>query len=208
MSDTRQAIIEAATALFSERGYRGASVRDICRRAGASSNAINYHFGSKELLYKAVLHGFAKLQLELSERVLSIEPKSSDEFVIRLEVYYRQILDAYLENRETIRIISRDYELLLRQGEEGVVGQMLNTSLVIAEFIRRAVKLGFVASDVDPDIVAGLLVDRVFNQALFVDAHTMFFKVSTLDEVYREKWLRGTLRIVFNGICAPVPPAT
>ncbi|MCD4749810.1 MAG: TetR family transcriptional regulator [Thermoanaerobaculales bacterium] len=52
---TRERLIEAAGALFSEHGYRGAAVRDICNLARANPGAISYHFGGKRQLYRAVL---------------------------------------------------------------------------------------------------------------------------------------------------------
>ncbi len=41
--------------LFSERGYRGAAVRDICNLARVNPGAVSYHFGGKRQLYRAVL---------------------------------------------------------------------------------------------------------------------------------------------------------
>ena len=205
--DTRESIVEAATAVFSQHGYRGASVREICSRAGASANAITYHFGSKEELYQQILDSFASLQLEHAKAVLSAEPRSQQEFVIRLEVFFEQLLDVYLENRQTLLIFFREFEQLLPHGDDGVIGEMLKTSFAIAEFIKRAMDLGFVRADADPDIVAGLLIDRLANQARFVDAHESFFNASTLDSGYRAHWVRATLRIVFDGINARDEPA-
>lgn len=54
-SDTRTQILDAAEHLFSERGFRGTSVRAITELAGANLAAVGYHFGSKaELLAAAV----------------------------------------------------------------------------------------------------------------------------------------------------------
>jgi AcrR family transcriptional regulator len=51
----RQQIIEAATLRFAQRGYLGASLRDIANDVGVSAAAILRHFGSKEELLGAVV---------------------------------------------------------------------------------------------------------------------------------------------------------
>lgn len=53
--DTRERLIHAAGAEFARRGFHEASVRAICRAAGANISAIKYHFGSKEALYEQVV---------------------------------------------------------------------------------------------------------------------------------------------------------
>ena len=52
---TRNRIIKAAAPIFAEHGYEGASIRRIVAKADVNQAAINYHFGSKEELYRAVL---------------------------------------------------------------------------------------------------------------------------------------------------------
>jgi AcrR family transcriptional regulator len=53
--DTRQRVLDAAGEVFAEQGYRAATVRSICERAGANVAAINYYFGDKDRLYEAVV---------------------------------------------------------------------------------------------------------------------------------------------------------
>lgn len=52
---TRDALMHAAAALFDERGYRAATVRDVGLRAGVDPALIARYFGGKEGLYLAVL---------------------------------------------------------------------------------------------------------------------------------------------------------
>jgi AcrR family transcriptional regulator len=59
---TRQSIMKAAARLFAEKGYQGASVRDIVTRARVNQAAINYHFKGKDGLYLELLKAaFEKL---------------------------------------------------------------------------------------------------------------------------------------------------
>ena len=59
---TRHSIIKAAVDLFAQKGFQGASVRDIVAKARVNQAAINYHFKGKDGLYLEVLKtAFEKL---------------------------------------------------------------------------------------------------------------------------------------------------
>jgi len=53
-SNTRDSLLDSAEALFVAHGLEGASLRAITHRAAANLAAVNYHFGSKEGLVRAV----------------------------------------------------------------------------------------------------------------------------------------------------------
>lgn len=61
---TRGRLIEAATRLFAERGFRHVPVRDICAAAEANVAAVNYHFGGKMGLYREVIDSAAAVARE------------------------------------------------------------------------------------------------------------------------------------------------
>lgn len=58
---TRMRLLDAAREVFSQHGFQGATVREICRRAEANGAAVNYHFGSKDGLLAEALN-FAPLK--------------------------------------------------------------------------------------------------------------------------------------------------
>ncbi|MDE2229679.1 MAG: CerR family C-terminal domain-containing protein [Alphaproteobacteria bacterium] len=58
-ADTRRRLIETAIEVFAAHGYDGTSTRLLAERAGVNLPAIQYHFGSKEGLYRAVVGYFA-----------------------------------------------------------------------------------------------------------------------------------------------------
>ena len=49
--ETRKRILDAACIVFSNKGFRDATIGDICKLAGSNSASVNYHFGDKESLY-------------------------------------------------------------------------------------------------------------------------------------------------------------
>lgn len=52
---TRDRLLVAAREVFAELGFKGATVREICRRAEVNVAAVNYHFNGKEALFMAAL---------------------------------------------------------------------------------------------------------------------------------------------------------
>jgi AcrR family transcriptional regulator len=49
--DPRERLLAAAGEVFAEKGFKGATVREICRQANVNIAAINYYFRDKEHLY-------------------------------------------------------------------------------------------------------------------------------------------------------------
>ena len=54
-ADTKTRILDAAEQLFMEHGFEATSLRSLTSAAGVNLAAVNYHFGSKEVLFQAVL---------------------------------------------------------------------------------------------------------------------------------------------------------
>src|SRR6478752_205915 len=52
---TKDRILDAAEALFMEHGFEATSMRALTAGAGVNLAAVNYHFGTKEVLFQAVL---------------------------------------------------------------------------------------------------------------------------------------------------------
>lgn len=72
---TRERLLDAAREVFSQQGFQGATVREICRRAEANVAAVNYHFGSKDGLLAEALN-FSRLKaLQMSNVQADACPK-------------------------------------------------------------------------------------------------------------------------------------
>src|SRR3546814_9276192 len=65
---TRDRILDAALDLFSERSFDGATTREIAQRAGVTQPLLNYHYRSKDDLWRAAVDSlFVTLRQTRSE---------------------------------------------------------------------------------------------------------------------------------------------
>ncbi len=103
---TRAAILDAATALFSERGYAATGVRDIAAAAETDPALVIRHFGSKELLFLETM----RLDLQehpLFDAPLEELPRRLAEFVVDLDEPHRGVVVALVGARSEPRIARR-----------------------------------------------------------------------------------------------------
>ena len=120
-----QLILRHAARVFSEKGYEGASIRDISRSSGVSLSGLYYYFKSKqELLYLIQRHAFTSILERLERRLAGVEePEERLRLLIRNHIQYfllhpleMKVLaheDEALENpyrREVAEIKRRYYE--------------------------------------------------------------------------------------------------
>jgi AcrR family transcriptional regulator len=87
---TEKRLLEAAGEIFAEFGYQSATTRQICEKAGANVAAINYHFGDKEGLYRAVLRSVPKAYAVKYPPDLGLTAGASPEQ--KLHAYLRSLL--------------------------------------------------------------------------------------------------------------------
>jgi TetR/AcrR family transcriptional regulator, regulator of cefoperazone and chloramphenicol sensitivity len=82
-ADTRQRLIDAAALLFANRGFQAVTVREICKASRANVAAVNYHFGDKAGLYRAVVTSAIAVMLETNELTMRAGEGLSPEDQIR-----------------------------------------------------------------------------------------------------------------------------
>ncbi|WDT94259.1 TetR/AcrR family transcriptional regulator [Thermoleophilum album] len=99
--ERRESLLDAALQVFAERGYEGASIGAIARRAGVSKSLIYEHFPSKLELHLAVLQRHGRELEERLERALAGE--KNPERGTRVAI--RTFLDFVAERRDSWRIL-------------------------------------------------------------------------------------------------------
>lgn len=102
---TRERLLDAARQVFAECGFQGATVREICRRAGVNVAAVNYHYGSKDGLLAEALHFESLRMLQDSNDRCAAAPEQ------RLALFIRDFLHMLLDEQNPsaqCRIMARE----------------------------------------------------------------------------------------------------
>jgi TetR/AcrR family transcriptional regulator len=103
---TRERILSAALDLFSERGFDGASTRDIAERAGVTQPLLNYHFNSKDELWQTAADVvFASLTATLGERTDGL--RGVDDLTAA-QLLVREFISFSARNPQLHRIITQE----------------------------------------------------------------------------------------------------
>ena len=85
-SDTEKRLLDAGGEVFAEFGYRAATIRQICEKAGANVAAVNYYFRDKEGLYLAVLRSVPDAHAKKYPSQVDLNPDATAEQQLRVYV--------------------------------------------------------------------------------------------------------------------------
>ena len=203
--ERRTAILEAAEAVFIERGYSGASIREIARRAGVSSALLYWYFPNKADLFAATITRRAE-----TYGLVSFAPAVFDQppavFLPRLARAYMSMV--FLPEQAGIS------KLLLREADQlpEVLGRLrgliINRLLTpLSTYFARQRVLGRVV-DVAPEYLAqafmGMFVTYFLRRALLQDPALAAWSQDEYVEAAVWTFLRGVL-CDRSGL--PPPPA-
>jgi AcrR family transcriptional regulator len=101
-------ILAHATEVFCEKGYEGASMRDLSRASGMSLAGLYYYFESKErLLFLIQKHTFSTIVQRLKVR---LEGVSDPEQQIR--IFILNHLEYFLANQAAMKVLSHEADAL------------------------------------------------------------------------------------------------
>jgi TetR/AcrR family transcriptional regulator, cholesterol catabolism regulator len=101
-------ILAHATDVFYEKGYEGASMRDLSRATGMSLAGLYYYFESKEkLLYLIQKHTFSTIVERLRERLAA-----SSEAEQRIRIFIQNHLEYFLANEKGMKVLTHEDEVL------------------------------------------------------------------------------------------------
>jgi TetR/AcrR family transcriptional regulator, cholesterol catabolism regulator len=101
-------ILGHATEVFCEKGYEGASMRDLSRATGMSLAGLYYYFESKErLLYLIQRHTFTTILERLRERLEHVADPEQ-----RLRVFIQNHIEYFLAHSRAMKVLSHEDDVL------------------------------------------------------------------------------------------------
>lgn len=180
--ETRSRLIDAAAEVFAERGYEGATIAGIARRAGLSTGAIYAHYRTKaELLVEVIRQ---RGETELREMLAADAPDDFGEVVVALG---RRLDSQAPASRqllvEAVIAARRDPELAEVLGERMAASQRR-----IARHLAAGQADGRFPDDLSPDVVARFVLMASLGARLF-----RTLGLAPLDE---DDWERFVTRLV------------
>ena len=176
--DTKDLILDAAEALFSEKGVEGVSLRLLTREAGVNLASVHYHFGSKEAVVKAVfsrrVRPVNRERLAMLDAVERQGDAQVEDILIALMTPAIRLAQDALRGKHFMRLCARFYSEPAEYLEEAFEDEF-------AEVIRRF-ELAFARA---LPSLSGNDLRRRMHFAIGVMVHTM------LDSDRTKKWTEG-----------------
>ncbi|HFF3851881.1 TPA: TetR/AcrR family transcriptional regulator [Vibrio cholerae O1] len=120
-SSTKEKILDVAEGLFAEYGFNDTSLRTITSKAGVNLASVNYHFGDKKTLVRAVLNRY--LEAFMPEMKQSLERLNERDDYDMAEVF--EALRAPLRSLSELRPNGTSrFMLLIGRGYTDVQGHL------------------------------------------------------------------------------------
>ena len=135
-------ILDHATEVFCEKGYEGASMRDLSRATGMSLAGLYYYFESKErLLFLIQKHTFTTILEKLKARLEDIADPEQ-----RIRIFILNHVEYFVRNQRGLKVLSHEDDSLkngLRSEIAGIKREYYRICLGLMEDLRRKRDLDF-----------------------------------------------------------------
>jgi TetR/AcrR family transcriptional regulator len=194
--ERRDQILHIAMRLFSEKGFRGTTTKEIANAAGVSEAIIFRHFANKDELYSAILdHKACSREFQNPFEKVADKIAAKDDF----GVFYTMALNAldhHAEDRDFLRLMlhsALEEHDLARTFVEGFITEVYE---FLGEYIRQRQKDG-AFREVNPRIVVRALIGMFVHHSL---NNILWDKEQKLLKISNEEAAREFATILLQGI--------
>jgi AcrR family transcriptional regulator len=157
--DTKKRLLEATLKLISEKGYMGATTREIAKEAGVTELTLFRHFGSKEKLFKELLGSYTFLP-KLKELLPELDGLSSRE---ALELIATHFLLTLKERKAMVKIMYSEYTTYPENIREVYNKFILEMRTTLAAYFEGLQKQGMLRKNISPAMTAKMFLWILFS---------------------------------------------
>lgn len=180
--DTRNRLLDAAEALFCEKGFDGVSVRELTAAAGCNLAAVNYYFGSKDKLYAEMFR--RQFEIMIQGHLDAID-KVTSESDLSLEKLLKAIIEPPIRRTASNEPKGQILKLLVRE----VLNQQIDAEYVVKDMKEKFFdRLGSVFMQLVPELpqekVALIVMSFdgvILHPFLFMDFYQKTFPNLTIE---------------------------
>ncbi|HEX7020930.1 MAG TPA: helix-turn-helix domain-containing protein [Gemmatimonadaceae bacterium] len=160
--DIRQRILDAATRVYAQHGFRGATTRLIATEAGVNEVTIFRTFGSKAALFDALM------RLHVARAPMPLLPDDPVDPEREMTEWCAAMLEHMRENRSLIRTSFGEMEDRPEAAVSVCEGPNC-AGLLLTDYAARLQALGFVDDDADIATSVAMLMSSMFGDAISRD---------------------------------------
>ena len=201
-SSTKERILGAAEVLFAQRGFEGASLRQLTAAAGVNLAAVNYHFGSKEKLVEQVFRRrLDALNAQRLAALAKVKESGNDRLEDTLDAFIRPALELSHEDNNGslfMRVLARafaEHDDSLRQFLSENYGHVMRQ--FTAEFARLLPHLSKEELYWRIDLVTGALTHAMSGFGIIRR------RQDVSEGVHREQTIQHLIRFAVAGLTHP-----
>lgn len=197
--DTRERLISVAREVFAERGFAGATVKEISDRAGVNISLISYHFAGKEGLFRTVLEEFGRERLADAVKILT-PPESMEDMRAKLKLWSRQFLQCHVDQNNACCILHKEDIFQFDFMRDIFLNTFMKAFQAVADFFQQAKKKGLVKKEFDPVMIAALIFGAFIHAGRTQKIQKEILGRSIADEEYRTQIADQFVGILLGGI--------
>jgi TetR/AcrR family transcriptional regulator len=190
---TKDALIEAAEAIFMEKGFGNTSLSEIAKRAGITKSLIHHYFGSKKGLQREVkTRRFMHYAAQQSEMLKNTKPSAE---LLRASVAF--YFDFLRRNPQIVRILAW---MFLEQDQDECFEMDRELIRQGVEKVRESQAAGQLRSDIEPRFIVFIFIGLCQHWFQDKGHFTESFGTEGLSDDLDEAYLSNMIKIFFEGI--------
>jgi AcrR family transcriptional regulator len=186
---SKEKIFNTAARLFAEKGYNGVSMREISEKTGLSKPTIYYYFGSKEGIYKELIHAGLSHGTKEFEKIINQTISIKQKLIEIVKIRFKQGIEypEYAKFILSLFIVSEKLPFLDKLIEEAE-----NRRLDVVTLVQEGINNGEFGQSADPDLAAEIFLGTII--------HYLWKQVNSQQSILSDQLAEEIVELLFKGL--------